>query len=239
MTIRPVTPLLTLLTLSVAWRSSAPLAAADQPSLPTLAPTDSELAGMAAAAATQGWINLLRDPELSEWQRAPLPPEAPLDARNPWALDPATGILLCGGTGVHEMLLHRTERGDGIFHVEWRFAGNPDRPSGGVLARTKPDNSAWHVAKLAPSGIGMLLGVSPDSRGRARRFSNGKRRPDLLKKEGEWNVIELVCIGTRVRLHFNGVVTADWNDCEIRAGLFGLEADGTPVEFRGVRFRPL
>ena len=228
----------TLLSTLLLLPAANPLPAAEN--LPTARGLgETELANLAAAAAVQGWINLLRDPSLADWQRVALPPNAPLDARNPWRLDPDTGILHCGGTGVHEMLLHRVPRTDGIFHVEWRFAGQPDKPSAGILARTQADNSAWHVTKLAPANLGQLLGVSPNSRGRAQRFTNGSRRPELARKAGEWNTTELVCIGSRIRLHFNGVVTADWNECKVASGLIGLEADGAPIEFRALRFKPL
>ncbi len=200
---------------------------------------ESELNALAAATAAYGWINLLRDPALTEWQRVSLPPETPLDARNPWRYDRDTGVLHCDGTGLHEMLLERTERGDGIFYVEWRYAGAPAKPNSGIFVRTKPDNSIWHRADLAPKNLGMLSGAKTGLNGKTGRFNSGRRRPELLKKGDEWNVTELVCVGSRVMLHVNGVITAEMAESAATKGFVGLEADGAPLEFRALKFKPI
>jgi hypothetical protein len=200
---------------------------------------DPEMAAQAAAVAAHGWVNLLADPSLADWQRIPLPRETPLDPRNPWRYDAETGLLHCDGVGLHELLAHHTPRRDGILRVEWRFTGESAKPNAGVWVRTTPDLSSFHAAQLAPGGIGPLSGGRPGPTGGTRRLNTGARRPDLLRKSGEWNVVEIACIGSRLTLHLNGVVTADWNECKTPEGLLGLEVDGTGVEFRAVKFRPL
>lgn len=194
----------------------------------------------ALAAANYGWIDLLGSAALSDWQRSPLPAGSPLDARNPWQLDAATGILRCEATGIHELFLHANERGDGIFRVEWRYAGTPDKPKAGLVARARADGSVFFRADLDPSNAGMLNGATPAGPGgRVIRSTSGKRRPELMRKPGEWNITELVCIGPRVILHLNGTATAELRNPSVSRGLIGLEADDTPIEFRNVRFKPL
>ena len=217
-------------------KSPLPAAAASAKAADTNRPADPE---MAARAAAQGWINLLQDPALADWQRLPLPSDATLDSRNPWHYDAASGVLQGDGTGLHELLTHRTPRGDGILRVEWRYTGDPAKPRAGIWVRTTADLATSHVAQLAPNMVGSLSGSRPSPDGGTRRLNSGSRRADLLRKAGEWNVIELVCVGQRLVLHFNGVITADWGECKVAAGRLGLEVDGSPIEFRAVKFRPL
>ena len=194
----------------------------------------------ALAAAAQGWIDLLRNSALSDWERCPLPPGSALEARSPWHFDASSGILRCDGTGFHELFLHRSERGDGIFHVEWRYTGSPAKPNSGIVVRAKPDGTVSFQADLAPANAGMLFGATPAGPGgRVVRSTSGKRRPELLKRNGDWNATELVCMGPRVILHLNGTATAELRDTSAPKGLIGLKADDTPIEFRNLRFKPL
>jgi len=219
------------------------LPTATRPATPEKTPPPSapnpDLDAAAAASAAHGWIELIRDYALKDWQRVSLPGGTPPDSRSSWRYDQSTGILHCAGVDLPEMLLHHTERGDGIFRVEWRYAGSPTKPSAGILVRTKPDASAWHEAALTPNVLGMLGGARLSPAGATSRFNTGRRRPELMRKPGEWNIVELVCTGSRILLHVNGVVTADWRECTVSSGLVGLRADGAPVEFRSIRFKPL
>jgi hypothetical protein len=204
------------------------------------ATSSATLDGAALAAASHGWIDLLRGASFSEWQRCPLPAGSTLEARNPWQLNASTAILRCEASGLHEYFLHGTERGDGIFRVEWRYAGDPGKPKAGIVVRARPDGSVLFRADLDPNNAGMLYGTTPAGPGgKVIRSTSGKRRPDLLKKSGEWNVTELVCLGPRVLLHLNGTATAELRDASVSRGLIGLEADDAPIEFRQVRFKPL
>lgn len=202
-------------------------------------PPDVDLAAAASAASAQGWIDLIGDPALTAWQRLPLPAGSALAPSTPWRFDTATRTLRYEGSGSHELLLHETPRGDGIFRVEWRFLGNPARPNATAWVRTTPDLATSHYAALAPPLLGSLSGLRTSADGRTQRINIGSRRPNLLRKADEWNVLELICVGSRLTLQCNGITTTTWNECSVPTGRLGLESDGTPVEFRVVRFRPL
>jgi hypothetical protein len=202
-------------------------------------PAEVDLAAAAASTAAHGWIDLIRDPSLADWQRKSPLASATLDPRSPWRFDRAEGCLRFDGTGQHEVLLHATPRGDGIFRVEWRFVGTPAKPNATLLVRTTPDLATSHRATLAPPLLGTLTGTRLDPDGSSKRLNLGSRRPNLLRKTGEWNVLEIVCLGSRLSLQCNGTPTTTWNDCPVPSGYFGLESDGTPVEFRTVKFKPL
>ena len=186
-----------------------------------------------------GWINLLADPALADWQRAPFPATKPLGPRNPWTYNRATGVLHCDATDVHEMFLHRALRADGVLHVEWRYPGAPAKANSGIFARTTPDASTWHQAQLSLTGVGLVFGGTPSAAGKEKKLSAGDRRPDLLLPPGEWNIMEVSLRGPVLTLWFNGVVTATVAACFAPSGQVGLEAEFTPIEFRSVQFKPV
>src|SRR5579871_247003 len=82
-----------------------------------------ELAESKSALETdpKGWVDLLPGKDLKGWKRVPIPPDEKLVAKDAWSVDVEGKLLICDGVGVKEMLLQDQERGDGVFHVEWRF----------------------------------------------------------------------------------------------------------------------
>lgn len=211
------------------------LAAADKtpPLLPETSPSVLE-------STPEGWTDLLTDSSLGDWQRAPFPAGKPLSAVNPWSFDPSGPVLRCEAAGIHEMLLHRTPKADGVLHVEWRYIGTLPKPNSGVFVRTAPDASAWFQAQLASSGLGTFFGTSPDSdKGKPIRHAAGFKHPELQRPAGEWNVLEITCRGDALSLWLNGRTVATLTGCPTPSGHVGFEAEFTPIEFRRVLFRPL
>lgn len=199
-----------------------------------------EPSSSAFASSSDGWTDLLDKDDLSEWRREMYPARRPMGVTNPWSYDASTGILRCDGVGVHEMLLHRAPRGDGIFRAEFRYIGAPAKPNSGLFVRTLPDASAWYQAQLAPSGLGVLFGQSPaPDQPKPKRLSAGGRYPELLRPPGEWNEVEITCRGSELTLWINGHVTARTNACPTLSGHVGLEAEFNPIEFRNLRFKSL
>ncbi|HWL16649.1 MAG TPA: DUF1080 domain-containing protein [Opitutus sp.] len=220
--------------LAVHLTASMLVAAEPAPVPPLPAPTPG-----AFATSSAGWIDLLDGLDLSAWQRARYPATKPMGETDPWKWDAATGILRCEAAGIHEMLLHRTPRGDGIFHVEFRYIGSPAKPNSGVFVRTLTDASTWYQAQLAPSGLGMLFGQISGQGPKPARVSAGGRHPELLRPAGEWNTVEITCRGSTLILWINGRVAAQTDACTTAIGHVGLEAEFNPVEFRRLKFKPL
>ncbi|WP_438479291.1 3-keto-disaccharide hydrolase [Oleiharenicola lentus] len=220
----------------------ASLLTAAEPKAPKAPPASPPLPAATASAfenSATGWIDLLAKNDLSDWQRERYPATKPLGETNPWKFDAATKTLLCDAAGIHEMLLHRTAQGDGIFHVEFRFVGWPAKPNSGAFVRTLPDASTWYQAQLAPSGLGMVFGQVPSGEAKPKRVSAGARYPELLRAAGEWNVMEITTRGTELTLWLNGHVTATSNDITTLRGHVGLEAEFNAIEFRQLKFKPL
>jgi len=216
----------------------APALAVAAPETPPPPPPLPAATASALETSASGWIDLLAKPDLTDWQRERYPATKPIGELNPWKYDAATRTLLCDAAGIHEMLLHREVRGDGIFHVEFRYVGTPAKPNSGVFVRTLPDASAWYQAQLAPSGLGMLFGQVPSGGPKPKRMSAGDRHPELLRPSGEWNEVEITCRGPELILWINGRVACRTRDCPTLVGHVGLEAEFNPIEFRNIKFHP-
>src|SRR5262245_7414695 len=103
-----------------------------------------------AAAPVGGWEDLMPGKDLKGWRRVALAPDGKAEANNPWSVDAGRKGLVCNGVGFKEMLLEDKERGDGTFHVEWRFKkveGTPEYNSG-VYVRSKADGKEWYQVQV-------------------------------------------------------------------------------------------
>ncbi len=189
-----------------------------------------------------GWEDLMPGPDLKGWKRA-LTPDDKFAAEHPWSVK--DGVLSCRGVigeRVKEMFLHETERGDGIFRVEWRVkkAGEKGDYNSGVYVRTAMDGKVWHQAQVAMSDkqpwVGDLFAVPTPG---AKRLDILSTPPSRAKPVGEWNVYEIACKGREITVWVNGAVTARWDACEAPKGHVGLQVEFFDLEFRTLKFKPL
>jgi hypothetical protein len=158
-----------------------------------------------------------------------------------WRVDPASGYLVCDGTGGHDWLRYDKQLGDVAFHVEWRFTpvDGADKYNSGVLVRTAADLSVWHQAQTGGASGGHLFGNTLVD-GKVQRVnlaSEAARR--RVRPAGEWNVYELVARGPSIRLWVNGAVTSEITNAQVRRGHVGLEGEGWRIEFRRLEIKPL
>src|SRR6185436_17950362 len=114
-----------------------------------------------------GWVDVFPDKDFKGWKRLPLDPKEPLATKAVWKHSADGKILLCDGTGgVKELLLNEEERGDGIFHVEWRWGKDQgEKPvyNGGIYVRSSEDIRTWIQAQVArgpkPPVVGDMIGM--------------------------------------------------------------------------------
>jgi hypothetical protein len=188
-----------------------------------------------------GWIDLLADKSLKGWKRVSIPPKSKLNSRNPWKVDAESGMLVCDGVGIHEMLLFDKELGDGIFHVEWRFKKLEGKKgyNSGVYVRNSADGAIWHQAQVGSKNVGYIFGKTLIDGKPAGIPKNQKRGPQRGKEAGEWNTYEITCKGPKMTLWVNGAVTAEWDGCQVPRGYLGLEAEGYLIEFKNIKYKDL
>ncbi|MBI3855242.1 MAG: DUF1080 domain-containing protein [Planctomycetes bacterium] len=192
--------------------------------------------------AASGWIDLMPGKDFKGWKRVPIDP---LQSKAVWSHSADGTLLLCDGTGgVKEVLIQDEERGDGVFHVEWRWGKVQDPTpnyNGGIYVRSAPDGKTWIQAQVArgakPPVVGDMIGML---------LEDGKpRRTDLIQKGasreaplGDWNTYDISCKGKTITLLVNGGVTAVWENCPFPKGRLGLQAEFASYEFRSVKWKP-
>lgn len=84
-------------------------------------------------------------------------------------------------------------------------------------------------------GTSKMKPFAPTSPSGERSFP----RKQLSKGAGEWNHYYVRCINGEVRLWVNGEEVSGGTGCEPRTGYLCLEAEGSPIEFKGLRIREL
>lgn len=197
---------------------------------------------LAAAADKAEWINIFPGKDLKGWKRVPILPDPKLNERNPWKVEGK--ILQCDGIGLREMLLHETERTNGVFHVTWRFkkAGDKDDYNSGIYLRTSMDAKVWHQAQVAvqdkaPRYADLFGQTLVD--GQPKQFLVEGIGAKLAKPPGEWNTYEITFKGPKVTVAVNGKPATTWNDCQVQKGHIGLQAEFFFIEFKDLKFKSL
>ena len=195
----------------------------------------------ALEAQPEGWIDLLKDKDLKDWKRVPIPPGGKLNKRDCWKYDADSKTLNCDGVGIHEMLLFDKEFADGIFHVEWRFKKIDGKKgyNSGVYVRNSADGAIWHQAQVGSKNVGYIFGQTIIDGKKTGIPGNKLKVPQRGKEEGEWNTYEITCKGPNITLWVNGAVTAEWKTCQVPKGYFGLEAEGWYIEFKNIKFKEI
>lgn len=207
----------------------------DKPITDTKAPANGTVKS-ALAADPHGWIDLQPEAGLAGWTRIPVPATNHLGA-NQWRVDADKGLLICAGDSGHEMLRLDRELSDFVLHAEYRFVpaeGSHTNYNSGIFLRTSADAGIWHQAQLGNKS-GYLFGNTP-SQGENQRFKLDPTE-NRTKPAGEWNTVEITAHGKMLRIWFNGAVTCTFDECEVRKGFIGLEAEGYPIEFRKLKLR--
>lgn len=158
------------------------------------------------------------------------------------------GILHATGVGKGYI---RTESpyADYSLHVEWRWPTEPG--NSGVLINLVNGDALWpkgFECQLASGRAGEFASFD-DARSKEEivsRNPNGVstgrlllRVPSAEKPIGEWNAYDIVVAGDTITLSVNGVEVNRMTGVAPSAGMIGLQAEGTPIDFRNITLTPL
>jgi hypothetical protein len=205
------------------------------------------LAGCATEqSGSSDWVDLLPTKDLKGWKRYPLDPAVPLVAKAVYKVsDDARTLFVDAVGGVKEVLIQEEERGDGIFHVEWRWGkdqGEKPNYNGGIYLRSAPDGKTWIQAQVArgakPPVVGDLIGMLMVD-GKPTRTDKLQAGPSRELPVGEWNTYDITCRGKKISLSVNGAETLVWEDFPILRGHLGVQAEFAAYEIRSLRWKPL
>lgn len=211
------------------------------------------LAGCGAAVAREGhesalerdpngWMDLFPGRDFKGWKRVPIDPLSP---KVVWSHSADGKSLFCDGTGgKKELLMNEEERGDGIFHVEWRWGKEQDpvpNYNGGIYLRSSMDGKTWIQAQVARGKapvVGDFIGMIAEG-GKPKRVDRLQPGASREAPLGDWNTYEITCKGKTISLWVNGGVTCVWEDFPILRGHLGLQAEFALYEFRSLKYKPL
>lgn len=134
-------------------------------------------------------------------------------------------IYLTGAMRPH--IVTTREFGDFEMKFEWR-ALTPKFNSGFYI-RSKPDAGNNQI-RVDRNYEGAFL---------AGTITGAKPMPTLQKAVGEWNEWRVLVKGTAVTLWCNGKLAWEATGLAPARGHIGLQAEGTPMEFRNLQVREL
>lgn len=200
-----------------------------------------------APAAGDGWVDLFPAKDLHGWKRYPLDLTQPLAPKAVYRVSDDGKLLIVDAVGgIKEVLVQDEERGDGIFHVEWRWGkdqGEKPNMNGGIYLRSAANGTTWIQAQVAhaqPKGpvVGDFIGMWMVD-GKPARTDRMQAGPSREAPVGDWNTYDITCRGKRIALSVNGTETVVWEDFPILRGHLGIQAEFGNYEIRSLKWKPL
>jgi hypothetical protein len=197
------------------------------------------------------WTELFNGRNLDGWTST-LAKDVPM--ADVWSVS-EDGVLRCEGRPRGVLRTKKEDYSDYIIEVEWRWpegGGN-----NGLLVHTSDSRELgiWPQSmevQLQSGNAGDFWKIGQKAKfphvGSDRdNGRNIKRRPQVEEKPlGEWNNMTVRCEGDTVTVWVNGEkanVATDIKDAKtgesITSGAISLQSEGTPIEYRTVRLRPI
>jgi outer membrane protein assembly factor BamB len=167
-------------------------------------------------------------------------------AKNPnvhtWSVK--DGVVACdGSTGNCGFLRYEKKASNFTLRLEYRIAKSCNS---GVCIRTRVPYDG-HPDRTLPSHVGYEVQILDDAGAPASKTSTGSfyglvaPRINAAKPAREWNTLEIVCRGPKIRVTLNGQVVQDVDQTTIdairdrpQAGYISLQNHGGNAEFRNI-----
>lgn len=122
-----------------------------------------------------------------------------------------------------------TTREFGDFEVKFEWRALTPKFNGGFYIRSRPDGGSNQI-RVDRNFEGAFL---------AGTIKGAKPMPTLQRSVGEWNEWRVLVKGTAVTLWCNGKLAWEATGLVPARGHIGLQAEGTPLEFRNLQVREL
>jgi len=124
------------------------------------------------------------------------------------------------------------------LHVEWRYPAEPS--NSGVFVHGQLPDTIWLKCvecqlKAGSAGDFVCMNGS-DMKERTNKSSRSvaKKAESSEKPVGEWNTMEVKCMGSTIEVNVNGVLQNKGTDVNINSGFICLQSEGKTIEFRNV-----
>ncbi|MBT8184239.1 MAG: DUF1080 domain-containing protein [Eudoraea sp.] len=201
-------------------------------------------------------ISLINGKDLEGWHIDVPAMDTISDAINPFLV--RDGMLVSLGTPQGHLISDAIYE-DFRLNIEYRFAGKPGNC--GVLVFASTPRSLY---KMFPKSIEVQMmhqnagdfwciveDIKTDDMERRRGpkaewgITEGKLRrirnltEDSEKPPGEWNSMQIECLGNEIKVWVNGDMVNHGYDATASRGRIALQAEGAEVEFRKVDLTPI
>jgi len=158
------------------------------------------------------------------------------------------GAIVCEGKGFGFLRYNREEFSDFALHLEFRMA--PGCNSGlGIRTRNfEPEHSRATRPSIYSYEIQLLddAGKAPDVHSTGSLYRYVAPKENSIKPAREWNQIDIVCVGPRIKVTLNGKEIINVDQTEIDAikakplkGYVCLQNHGGTIEFRDIRIHEI
>lgn len=158
------------------------------------------------------------------------------------AVDPLTvftvqdGIIHIKGSPFGYM---RTDKmyADYKLHVEWRWPS--EGTNSGVFIHTQMPDAIWPVTiecQLQAGNAGDFIcnGIEVDEHTDKSGKALKKMAASSEKPVGEWNTMDVNCIGNTIEVFVNGVLQNKGTNITVKKGFICLQSEGKDIEFKNV-----
>ncbi|HPC63886.1 MAG TPA: DUF1080 domain-containing protein [Anaerohalosphaeraceae bacterium] len=166
--------------------------------------------------------------------------DASVDPSTVWSVK--DGVLRCEGVPNGYLSTVRTYSNYSL-HLEWRWVETPT--NSGVLLHMNGPDKLWPQCieaqlKHQDAGDIYLIGGT-DCKGITDRQGSRlpKINPTSENTAGQWNRYDIVCRGDTIKLHVNGILQNKATQASVTSGKICLQSEGSPIEFRNIKLRPL
>ena len=179
----------------------------------------------AASQEAAQWEDLFGQ-DLKDWSRSG-------SGKSPWRITTDRTLYCSGAT---ELYIPERDFADGTLKFEFRFRLT-DKKTGyqaAVWARRTIGGTGYKIS--LGDDCGKLSAIFEAGSDRQKTFEQ-KPETSPAKKIGEWNEVELILKDRRVQVRVNGKEITGFGNCDTDRGLFALEAEGSEVEFRSVKWK--
>lgn len=199
------------------------------------------ISAQAGSALAANWVNITPQANLEGWTRVAIPPAHPLNPVSQWKLDASRGLIICEGNRGHEWLRYNHRYKNFIFEAQWKLilVRGVKHYNSGVFVRNDEEGNAWYQAQVGSADGGYFFGDNLEN-GKLKGFNLRSMVTDNhMKPPGHWNTYRIRCDGQTLTLWVNGAMQSRFTHCTNPEGFIGLEAEGSPIQFRRLRIKEL
>lgn len=152
------------------------------------------------------------------------------------------GVISCTGNP-KGYLYSLTRYGNFSVRLEFRFpetSQKNENPNTGFLFYITGENRIWPKCLEVQGKFAEMAHIKSNSKEITLDVTdNQAARKQARRPVGEWNSIEVISKDGTLTSVLNGTPIASCKPSELKAGYFGIQSEGNPVEFRNIRIQKL